>query len=211
MITITRPLYTKVLVIAMILAITLCGPLVTTSCSSDKEDTEIPPALKQAPAQKQMVSMLQNLGLIATTSTTRATSVVQKGDLTEMRYYDPAKDADFVIILDEKTSSLNQMVFNSSATTRFDNYVENYRYTVTSSDNVLNVKKEKKADDSSYSLKDTYEFRAKSDNSVTQSEIMKSGSKVFAYKYSSDTAQTLKRTDDAGNVDILKNIAVVLK
>jgi hypothetical protein len=194
----------------MILAITLCGPLVTTSCSSDKEDTEIPPALKQAPAQKQMVSMLQNLGLIATTSTTRATSVVQKGDLTEMRYYDPAQDADISMILDEKASTLNQMVLYSSATARFDNYVDYYRYTVTSSENALIIKNEHKLYDS-YPLHATYEFMPNSDNSVTQREIMKDGSKLFVYKYSSDTAQTLKRTDDGGNVDILKNIAVVLK
>ena len=210
MITITRPLYTKVLVIAMILAITLCGPLVTTSCSSDKEDTEIPPALKQAPAQKQMVSMLQNLGLIATTSTTRASSAVLKGDLKELSFHDVYDALNVNIIINEDESTSSQMVFYGTKKSTVDDSVDKFRYKVTSSGNVLTFKEELKSGDS-YVANKTYEYAANSDGSVVKKQVMPDGSKIEHGTYSSNDYNSLKFTTTSGQVRKVDNVFVGLK
>lgn len=203
MVTIPRIIY------VVLLAAALGGPLMT-GCSNDPE-TSPGDTVKQAPSQEIMTNMLQKMGIISVTSTTKASSVV-KGDLIEFGYNDVPIDSKIALKIDEDESSSGKMVYYGIITDTYTGYGKSIRYSVSaSSDNTLLVDKEAKTN-GFYSLKETDEYKLNSDNTITQSKLESDGSKTAMFKYAPKDSSSLYRTNlITGKIEVIDSILVIQK
>lgn len=206
-VTIPRIVYVALLLIA------LGGPLMTSCSTSDEPD--VPPVVipvdtvKQVPQQKQVVSMLTNLGIIPVTLSTKSTPAV-KGDLVEFSFNDVVNELVTSVKYDAENSTASKTRYKGTQI-YYDGYTKNILYDVTTSGDNLIIKKSVVESDGTVTRDKTYKFIANSDKTVAQNLVKSNGSESLVCTYKASSGSSLTRISPAFGEQNLSNVLAVLK
>lgn len=168
--------------------------------------------VEQSPVQKNLVNMLQDLGLMSVGSTSKTTSKLasqKKGDITELSFIDEYEGAKMSMKINEEESTKDKMVYYGTQTYLDDGQKTDLRYTLTASGDTTIMKKEAKLN-GEYLPVSTFELTQNGDKTVTQKEIFKN-EKVLMYTYEPNSLTSLTRVDRSGNKALLDNFLIVQK
>ncbi|SHE60478.1 hypothetical protein SAMN05444405_102177 [Bacteroides luti] len=200
-------------VYAALLAAAVGGPLMTSCSPSDEPD--VPPivipvdTVKQAPQQKQVVSMLTKLGIIPVTLNTKSTPAV-KGDLVEFSFNDDAKYSSTSVKYDAENSTATKTRYKGTQTIG-DGSAINILYDVTSSGESLILEKSRLKSDGSIVRDKTYKLTANSDKTVDQKLVKDDGSEELYCTYKASSNSSITRILPGLGESKLTNVLAVLK
>lgn len=199
------------IVYAALLLAALGGSLMTSCSPSDEPEPYTPPVdtLKQAPQQKQVVSMLTNLGIIPVTLSTKSTAAV-KGDLVQFSFYDHSNRLSTSVKYDAENSTATKTRYKGAHTT-VNGYVTNVLYDVMAIGNDLIVEKSRVKSDGSIVRAQTYKFTANSDKTVDQKLVKDDGSEELVYTYKASSSSSITRVSPAFGEENLSNVLAVLE
>jgi hypothetical protein len=171
--------------------------------------------VERSPVQQQILAIVKSLGLASVSSSSEvdANSIIRKGDVVGMKYYDDEQANTYDFKLNESSSNKDKMIFEGTVTNKYSGNSEEVRRTIspTSSTSFLAVDERKKSD-GSYVPREAKEYFLNSDKTVDEYNVNSDGTKNKIFVWSPNTLNSLTKTSvTSGSVYDVSNITVVQK
>ena len=194
----------------------IAGPSLTSCQKNSKSDPVI--EVVSTPVQVQLLDMLKQLGLVSSSKSASVStaSIIAKGDLIEMGYYDPAIRSDLDLKINQDLCTKDKMVFDGTGINRETTNLHYLRWNISIDGTSIMLNKQSTkldkpiSENPGWNDEGTYKY-VLTTGGIEEYKIITDGSALYQCTYISKTSTSITRKYVTGGSEDLTNITIVQK